>query len=104
MLNINTEFNSGIYFVRLEGSFNKLNYNIYMDTINFNIKKFGIKNLVINFNKLKNIDDKGIETLFKSYDEILNNHGNLLVIDNKFNIKYFKEVNNELSALKILKI
>lgn len=104
MLNINTEFNSGIYFVRLEGSFNKLNYNIYIDTVIFNIKKFGIKKLVINFNKLKNIDEKGIETLFKSYDEILNNHGDLLVIDNKFNIKYFKEVDNELSALKILKI
>ena len=34
MLNINTEFNSGIYFVRLEGSFNKLNYNIYIILLN----------------------------------------------------------------------
>ena len=36
------------------------------------------------------------------YNTILNNYGNVLVIDNRFRIKYFKEVKDELSALMIL--
>ena len=104
MLNINMEFNSGILFVRLIGSLNKLTTNKLIDTLIPVIKNNGIKNLVYNLEMLKSIDDIGFNTLLLGYNEILNNNGKVLIVKNKFNLKYFKEVNNELSALKILKV
>ena len=104
MLNINMEYNSGILFVRLKGSLNKLTTYKLKNKL-FPIIKFnGIKNLVYNLEYLNYIDEEGFKTLLLGYDEIINNNGNVLIVNNKFNLKYFKEVNNELSALKILKV
>ena len=104
MLNINMEFNSGILFVRFIGTLNKLtNDKIINDLIPI-IKRNGIKYLVYNFDYLESIDNIGYKSLLLCYDEIINNNGNLLVVNNKFKLLNFKEVNNELSALKILKI
>lgn len=104
MLNIDMEFISGILFVRVNGSLKKTTINIFNDKLIPIIKDNGIKNLVYNFDKLICIDEDGFNSLLNTYNEILNNNGNLLVVNNKFKLKYFKEVNNELSALKILKI
>lgn len=104
MLNIDMEFINGILFVRVNGSLKKTTINIFNDKLIPIIKDSGIKNLVYNFDKLICIDEDGFNSLLNTYNEILNNNGNLLVVNNKFKLKYFKEVNNELSALKILKI
>lgn len=104
MLNIDMEFINGILFVRVNGSLKKTTINIFNDKLIPIIKDNGIKNLVYNFDKLICIDEDGFNSLLNTYNEILNNNGNLLVVNNKFKLKYFKEVNNELSALKILKI
>ena len=61
-------------------------------------------NLVYNFEELKSIDEEGEKTLLLGYNAILNNNGKVLVVNNRFNLMYFKEVSNELSALNILKI
>lgn len=103
MLNINMEFNSGILFVRFIGSLNRLTNDKIINLISI-IKRNGIKYLVYNFDNLESIDDIGYKSLLLCYNEIINNNGNLLVVNNKFNLKNMKEVNNELSALKILKI
>lgn len=103
MLNINMEFNSGILFVRFIGSLNRLTNDKIIDLISI-IKRSGIKYLVYNFDNLESIDDIGYKSLLLCYNEIINNNGNLLVVNNKFNLENMKEVNNELSALKILKI
>lgn len=103
MLNINMEFNSGILFVRFIGSLNRLTNDKIIDLISI-IKRNGIKYLVYNFDNLESIDDIGYKSLLLCYNEIINNNGNLLVVNNKFNLENMKEVNNELSALKILKI
>ena len=104
MLNLNMEYNSGILFVRLKGSLNKLTNNKLINILLPIIRSNGIKNLVYNLECLHSIDDEGFKTLLLGYNEILNNNGNVLIVNNKFNLKYFKEVNNELSALKILKV
>lgn len=104
MLNLNMEYKSGVLFVRLIGSLNKLTANKLTDTLIPIIISQGIKNLVYNFNELQSIDETGFKTLLLGYNAILNNNGNLLVVNNRFNLEYFKEVKNELSALKILQI
>lgn len=104
MLNLNMEYKSGILFVRLIGSLNKLTSYKLVDTLIPIIVSQGIKNLVYNFNELKSIDEAGFKTLLMGYNSILNNNGSVLVVNNHFNLEYFKEVNNELSALKILKV
>ena len=104
MLNINMEYNSGILFVRLIGSLNKLTLNKINNTIIPIIKDNGIKNLVYNFDRLKSIDEYGFKSLLNSYYEVLNNSGKVLVVNNRFKLKFFKEVDNELSALNILRI
>lgn len=98
------EYKSGVLFVRLIGSLNKLTSNKLYDTLIPIITNQGIKNLVYNFSELDTIDDDGFKILLLGYNEILNNNGNVLVVNNRFNLKYFKEVDNELSALKILRI
>lgn len=104
MLNINMEFKSGVLFVRLIGSLNKLTANKLVDTLIPIIVSQGIRNMVYNFNELSSIDEVGFKTLLLGYNAILNNKGSVLVVDNHFNLEYFKEVENELSALKILKV
>lgn len=104
MLNINMEFNSGILFVRFIGSLNKLTNDKIINDLIPVIKNNGIKYLVYNFEYLESIDMIGYKSLLLCYNEIINNNGNLLVVNNKFRLKNLKEVNDELSALKILKI
>jgi len=104
ILNINMEYKSGVLFVRLIGSLNKLTSYKLVDTLIPIIVSQGIKNLVYNFDELTSIDDVGSKTLLLGYNAILNNNGKVLVVNNRFNLQHFKEVNNELSALNILKI
>ena len=104
ILNINMEYKSGVLFVRLIGSLNKLTSYKLVDTLIPIIVSQGIRNLVYNFNELDSIDEVGYKTLLLGYNSIINNNGDVLVVGNRFNLGYFKEVNNELSALKILKV
>lgn len=104
MLNLNMEYKSGILFVRLIGSLNKLTANKLVDSLIPIIVSQGIKNLVYNFTELSSVDEVGFKTLLLGYNAIINNNGNVLVVNNHFHLEYFKEVNNELSALKILKV
>ena len=104
ILNINMEYINGVLFVRIIGSLNKITADKFIDTLIPIILSQGIKNLVYNFSELDSIDEIGSKALLLGYNSILNNNGQVLVVDNKFKLEYFKEVNNELSALNILKI
>lgn len=104
ILKINMEYKSGILFVRLIGSLNEKTSNKLVETLIPIIVSQGIKNLVYNFSELYSIDEVGNKSLLLGYNAILNNNGNVLVVNNRFNLEYFKEVKNELSALNILKI
>lgn len=102
MLNINMEYIKGVLFVRLKGSLNSNTASKLIDNLIPILINHGIKKLVYNLSKLSSIDEVGTKSLFMGYNTILNNYGNVLVIDNRFRIKYFKEVKDELSALMIL--
>ena len=104
ILIINMEYKNGVLFVRLLGSLNKLTSNKLVDNLIPIIMSHGIKNLVYNFSELDSIDEFGSKSLLLGYNSILNNNGRVLVVNNRFKLEYFKEVNNELSALNILKI
>ena len=104
LLNINMEYKSGVLFVRIIGSLNVFTSSKLEESLIPIIITQGIKNLVYNFSDLKSIDEVGNKTLLLCYNAILNNNGKVLVVNNKFNLEYFKEVDNELSALNILKI
>lgn len=103
-MNINMEYKSGVLFVRLIGSLNELTADKLSSTLIPIIVSKGIKNLVYNFSELNSIDEVGSKTLLLGYNAILNNNGKVLVVNNRFNLEHYKEVNNELSALNILKI
>lgn len=103
MLDINMEYRRGVLFVRFIGILNYFtSYNL-IDTLLPIILHHGIRNLVYNFSFLSSIDEVGNKSLLLGYNAILNNKGNVLVIDNKFNLEDFKETKNELTALEILK-
>ena len=104
MLNINMEYKKGVLFVRLIGSLNELNAHKLIDTLLPIIIHHGIKYLVYNFRELSSIDEVGNNSLLLGYNAILNNKGYVLVVNNKFKLKHFKETKNELTALEILKV
>ena len=104
MLNINMEFRKGVLFVRLIGSLNEISAHKLIDTLLPIVVKVGIRNLVYNFEELKSIDEVGKKSLLLGYNAILNNNGNVLVVNNRFNLEHFKEAKNELMALEILKV
>ena len=104
MLKINMDYRNGILFVRLKGSLNSCTAYKLLDNLIPIITKQGIKNLVYNFSELVSIDEVGNKSLLMGYDAILDNNGSVLVVENRFNLKYFKEIKNEVAALKILKV
>ena len=104
MLNINMEYKKGVLFVRIIGSLNELNAHRLIDSLLPIIVRHGIRYLVYNFEELKSIDDVGKKSLLLGYNAILNNNGNVLVVNNRFNLEHYKETKNELTALEILKV
>lgn len=104
MLKMDMEYRYGILFVRLTGSLNKNTSYKLTDTLVPLIVSQGIKNLVYNFDELLTIDDIGGKSLLMGYNAVVNNNGNVLVVNNRFNLTYLKEIENELTALKLLKV
>ena len=104
MLNINMEYKRGVLFVRLIGSLNEFSAHKLINTLLPIIVQHGIRYLVYNFSELSSIDDVGNKSLLLGYNAILNNNGNVLVVNNRFNLEHFKETKNELTALEILKV
>ncbi len=101
MLNINTEFRKGVFFIRLEGILDKYTYNDLDDVYNF-IKDNDIKNVVFNLNDISFIDKKGIDKINKLYQNIVINNHQCYFIKNDI-MKYFKKINiidNELKAME----
>ena len=114
MLNIVTEYRNGILFVRISGKLNKNTiYKFNKKVINV-IKDNGICNIVFNFTNLKEIDMKGISTLFYNYELCKKNKGTSFICGNNDNIKnklkktrllnYIYEIPNELLASRLINL
>ena len=84
MLDILYEFRRGILFIRLKGELTKDTYLKYKNDIIFMIKENGIKNVVLNLEKIRYIDLKGINLLYYTYECLRDNHGILMLTDIRF--------------------
>lgn len=79
MLKISLEFRKGILFVRLGGRLTKKTVNKFNNEVTNMIKQNGIRNVVFNISKLKEIDLKGINSLFYNYEICRDNNGKLII-------------------------
>lgn len=114
MLNIDLEYKRGILFLRLDGVLNKTTSFILEDAIKKIISKAGIKYLLINFEKLYQIDKYGISIIINSYNKYLKTSGKLMICGYNDNIKinieksnllnYAFNVTDEFSAFKLVNI
>ena len=113
MMNVTTEFRSGILFVRLNGSLNKDTVGILNSKVTSLINRLGIRHVVFNVENLDDIDYKGINTLLYNYEMVKRNEGNVFLcggnkkVDKilKYNhvFKYISEISSELCALNLMK-
>lgn len=115
MLQIETEFRHGIFFIRLRGILTKKTVDILNKNVTTLVSQNGFKNVVFNIEDLNYIDIKGINTLFYNYELSRNNHGTLMLcgikneevrkkIKHSRLLNYANEVNDELTALQIINV
>ena len=76
------EFRKGVLFIRISGVITKDTYQKYNEEINKMIKNNGIKNVVLNIEELKDIDLKGINSLYYTYELVNSNNGILFLTNN----------------------
>ena len=109
------EYRKGILFVRLNGQLDKKTIFKFNKQVISKIEKSGIYNLVLNIENLKEIDLKGINALYYSYELCNLNHGNIFICGTKENdvlkriksnrlFNYFKLISNELKAFESVEI
>lgn len=112
-MNISTEYRKGVMFVRLKGILNKNNVKELNEKVTKLVNTVGIRNLVFNFNDLKDIDSKGINALLYNYEIIKRNGGNMFLCTSKYDLidklkrfhilKYMGIINDELKAIELMK-
>ncbi|MDD6879384.1 MAG: STAS domain-containing protein [bacterium] len=114
MLNIDLEYKKGILFLRLNGILSKKTSFILEDSIKNMVEKVGIKYVLINFEKLDNIDTNGIASIIESYNKYIKDNGKLMIcgyednvkikIENSELLKYAYNTTNELKACNLINI
>ena len=95
MLKMDLEYQKGILFIRLDGNLNRKNsykINNYLVPV---ITKHKIKYVIYNLDKLKSIDESGIDALLNTKCKVRKNKGKIFLC----------KVNNDISwKLKRLRI
>lgn len=111
MLDIDMQFKHGILVVRLKGILNGDTTSLLKSDLEMVIKDNGIKYVLLNLKKLSYIDNYGFEAIKKSYEQIVNNKGKLILcgIDKLFNNNQILtdnlyQVNEEVTAYEIVNI
>ena len=104
MIKIDTciEFRRGILFIRISGVITKDTFQKYNDEINNMIKVNGIKKVVLNLEKAKEIDLKGINLLYYTYEIVKENKGELYFTNINDNIKHRINKSHILKYVKII--
>ncbi len=113
-MNIDMEYKKGILFVRLNGILNVKTSCIFEDALNRIVNKAGIRYILINFEKLYEIDKVGIFSIINSYNKFLRNSGKLMIcgyndilkikIEESELLKYALPTNDEISAFNLVNI
>lgn len=101
MLEIDIKAKYGILFVRLFGNLTKKEIGKFEKEVEKLIEETGIHNLVINIKNIKKIDETGIKKLIKCYQKC----NSVFCINGKMKkFKNYKYVEDEIAALKLIKI
>ena len=100
-------------FVRLEGELTKKTVFLLKENVIANIKKAGIRYVVVNLKKLTQIDFKGMNCLLYMYELCRDNQGKILICGlekveiyeklqkNKL-FNYLIQINNEINAFDLV--
>lgn len=104
MLHISTEYRKGVLFIRLIG---KVDNDDYLKNLNELINEFGIKYIVLNLDKLKDISLESIEHIIKYHKHILKKKKHLLICDSNQRVnRIFKNnipnIKSELEAFSLI--
>lgn len=99
------EYRKGILFIRLKGNLNANTAGKFENYAIPIIKDYGIKYVVYNLSELVCLDSRGEDALIKGGDEIKNNDGRVLIVNNSINSNLeYDKVSNELMAMELVKI
>lgn len=114
MLDLNMEFQRGILFIRLRGILDSTTSMKLQNALNIAIHQIGIKYLLLNCEKLYEIDKDSIDMIFKRVRELLNLEGKFLVcgfndyvrlkIENSELNSIICKTENEQKAVQLIKI
>ena len=114
MLKIIFEYRKGILFVRLNGRLNKKTVIKFNNDVIKMVKENGIRNVVINMVNLKELDFRGINSLFYIYEIVRNNKGKLVICEINSLVKerikkshllnYTVKISNELEVYNMIEI
>lgn len=103
MLEIDTEFRKGIFFIRLNGRID--NYE-NLDKVNSIIENIGIRYVVLNTSNLYMLDINVINYIINYNDKILKDKRHLLICDTNINRKRIfnniPNINSEIDAFNII--
>ena len=115
MLNINMEFKKGILFIRLDGLLNKRTKETFDNDVLPVVLDNELKYIVVNLDKVLEVDTYGIECLNDLNDIVASFNGKTTLCsltnkkvkqkieESKF-ISSFYETNNELTELGVMKL
>jgi len=115
MLKINMEFKKGILFIRLDGSFNKKTVKKFDNEVLPIILMNKVMYVVINLDKVYLIDKEGVESRMELENIVRDFKGKTTLCgltskyvktkieEADYDMKFY-ETNNELTALKVMKI
>lgn len=112
MLELSTQINKGIMFIRLEGELNNNNFDSLSNELNYLLYNQGIHYYVFNFKYLNNLDRNIFIKLQTILTEIFLSCGKVVMcglekLDIKKIGKYYNKlfyVNEEIDAFRYLKV
>ncbi len=113
MLEVTKEFRKGILFVRLKGILNKDTVSYLNKEVTKLVADMQIQNVVFNIQELESIDMSGVNALLYNYNLCKDVNGismlcgvnnNIKDLINKSSIKDMFQINDELTAYKVIKI
>ena len=104
MLKINMEYRKGILFVRPCGNLTRVTYKCLNDYLLPVIGNQGIKYIVYNLGNVRVIDNKGKESLLEGINAVRKNLGEGIICNNCIKFENALVTEDELSAIKLIKI
>ena len=98
------EYKKGILFIRLKGNLNAFTATRFSEYTIPIIENYKVKYMVYNLQDLVSLDNFGESALLKSGEKVKQNHGRVLIINNKINTTLnFDNISSELVSLDLLK-